>query len=335
MAELRRHPIYGEWVVVCPEREGYFSDRCLTPCTYCRGGEERRGVEIYAAPAPRGSGDGGGMVRVVAGSPPLFQIEGDLGKRAVGMCDCMESVGAHEIVIESPSHEADLDSIDAERLSGIFNVIRLRSADLARDKRFHHVGVFKLNHCDHTGNRVHPVWDIVATPFIPRAIKDELRGAKQYFLHKERCAFCDYIRQEAAAKERVIIHDQHTIAILPYAARFPFEIWLMPLAHSPDFNSCSAAESITMARALKKVIRALKQLENYKGYIVSIHTAPTRRKKLGAWQTIEQDYHWHLEIKPLLDGLDGIREAVGFHMKPMPSEEAARLLRACLEPAES
>ncbi len=331
MAELRRHPILGEWVVICPEREEYLSGRCSPPCLFCASNEDRCGVEIYASESPSGNGNPNGRIRVVAGSPPLFQIEGGLGKRAVGMCDCMQSIGAHEIVIESPLHDSDLDALDDETLCGVLEVLRLRSADLAGDDRFRHVTMFKLNTCNDSGNRVHPVWDIVATPFIPRKIKDELRGAKQYFLHKERCAFCDYTRQEAAARERVIIDDPHTIAILPYAARFPFEIWLLPLRHSPDFASANGDEKLSVARSLKKLVGAFKRLEHYKGYMISIHTAPVRRSKPGAWKTLDQDYHWHLELRPCLNGVDGVCESVGFHMNPMPSEEATAIMRSHLQ----
>lgn len=331
MAELRRHPILGEWVVICPEREDYLSERCQSPCPYCPGNEDRCGVEIYAGNPLSVNGDEDGAIRVVAGSPPLFKIEGGLGKRAVGMCDCMQSIGAHEIVIESPAHDDDLDSLDDSALCALFNVLRLRSADLARDERFRHVTMFRLNTCDDSGNRTHPVWDIVATPFIPRQIKDELYGAKQYFLHKERCAFCDYIRQEADEKERVIIQDPHTIAILPYAARFPFEIWLMPLRHAPDFGAAGEDESLSIARSLKRLITAFKHLENYEGYMISIHTAPVRHNKEGAWRTLDQDYHWHMEIRPRLNGVDGIRESVGFHLNSVPSEEAALVLRSHLQ----
>ncbi len=330
MAELRRHPILGEWVFICPEREDYLSERCQAPCLYCHGNEDHCGVEIYSSDVAFENGNSNGRIRVVAGSPPLFKIEGGLGKHAVGMCDCMQSIGAHEIVIESPHHDADLESLDDEMLCGIFDVLRLRSADLAGDERFRHITMFKLNTCNDSGNRVHPVWDIVATPFIPRTIKDELQGAKQYFLHKERCAFCDYTRQEADAKERVIIQDPHTVSISPYAARFPFEIWLMPLRHSPDFASAGKDENLSIARSLKRLIAAYKRLDYYKGYLISIHTAPVRRPKEGAWETIDQDYHWHIELRPRLNGMDGVCESVGFHMNSMPSEEAAGILRSHL-----
>ena len=330
MAELRRHPILGEWVVTCPGMDDYVAERCRLPCLYCDENPDGCGVEICSVEISSGTGESNGRIRVVAGSPPLFRIEGGLGKRAVGMCDCMQSVGAHEIVIENPAHDSDLDSLGDDAVCALLDVLRRRSADLARDERFRHIAMFKLNTCNDSGNRVHPVWDIVATPFIPRKIKDELRGAKQYFLHKERCAFCDYIRQEAAAEERTIIQDPHTIAILPYAARFPFEIWLLPIRHSPDFGRADGGETLSAARALKRLVAAFKQLEGYRGYVISIHTAPLRRGKQGTYKTLDQDYHWHIELRPELNGHDGMRELVGVYLNSMPSEEAARVLKSHL-----
>ncbi len=331
MAELRRHPVFREWVVVFPERVDYLAGRLGPSCLYCPGNEGRRGTGIYTREWASADGHPGGRIEVVAGSPPLFKIEGDLDKHAVGMCDCMQGIGAHEVVIESPAHDDDLESLDDRALSALFDVLRRRWADLAGDERFRHITMSRLDTCDDSGNRVHPVWDIVATPFIPRSIKDELLGAKQYFLHKERCAFCDYIRQEAAAEERVVIDDPHTIAIVPYAARFPFEIWLMPPQHSPDFAAAGEEETLAVARALRSLVGALKRLEQYKGYMVSVHTAPIRRERDDAWQTIDQDYHWYIELRPRLNGVDGMTESAGFHLNPVPSEEAARILKSHLE----
>ena len=111
---------------------------------------------------------------------------------------------------------------------------------------------------------------------------------------------------------------------------FPFEIWLMPLNHSPDFGAASGEESLSFARALKRLIGAYKQLEHYRGYMLSIHTAPVRTAGEGDWETIDQDFHWHMELRPRLNGADGITESVGFHLNSVPSEEAARILRQYL-----
>ena len=44
----------------------------------------------------------------------------------------------------------------------------------------------------------HPHSQIIATPVIPKFVKEKLDGAKSYYDYKERCIFCDIIRQELA-----------------------------------------------------------------------------------------------------------------------------------------
>ena len=46
------------------------------------------------------------------------------------------------------------------------------------------------------GDLLHPVSFLMATPVIPMVVKDELDNAKQYFAYKERCVFCDIIRED-------------------------------------------------------------------------------------------------------------------------------------------
>ena len=56
----------------------------------------------------------------------------------------------------------------------------------------------------------------------------ELEGAKQYFLYKERCVFCDIIRQEMDSGTRVVAENENFLTLAPYAPRFPFETWILP-----------------------------------------------------------------------------------------------------------
>ena len=56
-------------------------------------------------------------------------------------------------------------------------------------------------------------------------------GARQHYLHKERCIYCDIIQQEQADRVRVIAENADFIALAPYAPRFPFETWLLPKRH--------------------------------------------------------------------------------------------------------
>lgn len=325
MAELRRHPVSGEWVVICPETFGIDRGDCSEGCIYCPGNEARTGQEIYRKNGGGDSESSGWRVRVVAESPPLFHIEGDFSKKAAGLCDRMEAIGAHEVVVESPSHEIEFEDLEESQVSAIMGVLKDRALDLAKDPRLRHVLISKVRTTGDTPCG-HPRWHVVSTPFVPTIIKYELKGSAEYFGYKERCVFCDYIRQERKSASRIICQNTHMLAISPYAARFPFETWVLPTKHSPDFCTASPEALASLGRILRKIGRALVKLPDSLGYVIGIHTAPFRRPKAGAWKTIHLDYHWHIEVRPRLNMLNSLKESGAFHLNPVLPEEAAKTL---------
>jgi UDPglucose--hexose-1-phosphate uridylyltransferase len=95
MMELRKDPITRSWVVAGhPEREKVRPD----PCPLC---PENRVETKTLLDLPS---QGKWQVRVYPHFRPLYRIEGDPGRSAEGIYDRMASVGAHEIVVETPDH---------------------------------------------------------------------------------------------------------------------------------------------------------------------------------------------------------------------------------------
>lgn len=325
MAELRRHPLSGDWVVICPGESSLLATEKGDQCAYCPGGEALTGKEIFRL---NGGDDGGSgwSLRVIAGLPPIFHVEGDFGKRGVGMCDRMEAVGAHEILVESRSHTTEMEDLPEHQVLAIIDTLRLRALDLAKDVRLKHFLPFKVRAFRTDPPGQHPRWHIVSAPFVPGQIKQELNSARKYYGFKERCVFCDYMLQERRAGSRVICEDTHMVAISPYAARVPFEIWVLPLRHSPDFQTVSYDEMQSLARILRRLTGRIRQLAQSGGYVLTLHTAPFRRPKADAWKTIDNDYHWHIEIDPCISVLNGLVESGGFHLNPIPPEDAASIL---------
>jgi UDPglucose--hexose-1-phosphate uridylyltransferase len=238
----------------------------------------------------------------------------------------MEAIGAHEVVIENPSHTVDFEDLDSDQIVRVFDVLKRRVSDLSKDRRFRQVLMFRTSGIGDAEYLPHPRWHVVATPFVPMLIKQELNGARQYYSYKERCVLCDYILDEKRAKSRVIAENAEAAAISPYAARFPYEIWVLPVKHSPDFVKIAPKEASCLGRLLQVVTKALKRLPESRGYVMSVHTAPYRKPKAGAWKTIDLDYHWHIQIHPRIGLLDGLKESGGFHLNPVSPEEAARTI---------
>src|SRR5881296_1847276 len=82
----------------------------------------------------------------------------------------------------------------------------------------------------------HPHSQITATPFVPRRIKYELHASSEWYEEKERCVFCDIVRQEERLGKRIVDVQGDYYALCPYAARVPYEIWLILRSHNHVFE---------------------------------------------------------------------------------------------------
>src|SRR5437899_11812061 len=111
--------------------------------------------------------------------------------------------------------------------------------------------------------------------------------------------YCDMLRQEIAAEERVVSLTPAFAALVPYAARGPLEAWILPRQHGCSFEEGLTAETAHgLARLLSDYFRTLATGLGDPGFEMVLHTAPNLRSRIlqGDWATIRDDYHWHLEI---------------------------------------
>lgn len=336
MPELRKDPVIGRWVIISTERDkrpdqfsGQASDPAEKPCPFCSGNESETPPEIYAVRKGGSARNTPGWdLRVVPSIAPFLRIEGDLDRKGKGIYDLMNGVGAHEIVIETNRHTANMADLSQEEIVNVVNCYIDRINDLENDERFKYVMVFKNYGWSAGGGRVrHARSQLIATPVNPKRVKEELVGARQYYDYHERCIFCDLIKQEIKTKDRVIMDLDGFIAISPFAARFPFEVWIIPKKHSCDFVNLEPDSRKYFAQMLKAVLSKIKKGLNDPAYNYVLHTAPFRRKKMGYWKSIDYDYHWHMEIIPRLTRVAGFEWGTGFYICPVPPEDCARFLR--------
>ena len=337
MPELRKDPVIGRWVIIATERArrpDQFTNQAQEgpaekPCPFCDGRESETPPEIYAIrprhPAPNSPG---WDLRVVPSIAPFLRIEGDLERRGKGIFDIMNGIGAHEVIVETSQHIANMSDLSEEQISNVMTCYIDRITDLERDRRFKYALVFKNHGWVAGGGRVkHSRSQLIATPINPMRVKEELVGAREYYDYHVRCGFCDLVKQELETKDRLILDLNGFIAICPFAARFPFEVWILPKRHSCDFVSLNMSERFHLAQIMKKVLCKLKKGLNDPPYNYVLHTAPFRREKVGYWKTVDQDYHWHIEIMPRLTRVAGFEWGTGFYICPLPPENAAKFLR--------
>ena len=338
MPELRKDPIIGRWVIISVERSKRPGDFKVDHpeekqglCPFCEGNEKSTLPEVFAIRKPGSDKDTPGWnVRVIPSVEQKLDIKGDIERRGVGMYDVMNPLGVHEIIIESPGHFTNIYQLADEQVELVINTGVNRLVELGEDARLKYCLFFKNHGLRAGGSKVtpHVCSQIIATPVTPTRVKEELRGAQLYYKYKDRCIFCDLIKQELNAGIRVIMDTENIIAIAPFASRFPFEIWILPKKHSSDFIHIQKQEIKDISRVLKALFHKLSVALNDPPYNYMLHTAPFRHaQRPGYWQTITDDYHWHIEITPRTTHVAGFEWGSGFYINPIPPEDAAKYLR--------
>ena len=329
MPELRKDPITARWVIISTERGkrpmDFLRDEVVPGdaknCPFCPGQESKTANELLVYGRNGGGANSPGWsIRVVPNKFPALKIEGELDREGEGLFDKMNGVGAHEVVIETPNHGETLATMPLKRVEDLLWAFRDRILDLKQDRRFKYILVFK-NHGEGAGASLeHPHSQIIALPILPKQVVEELDGAKRYFSSKERCIFCDILRQEMEDKVRVAAENQDFVTLCPYAPRFPFETWILPKRHGSAFENAPSALYENLARILRTVLAKAVQVLDDPAYNLIVHSSPVQ-------ENTQDYYHWHLEIIPKLAKTAGFEWGTGFYINPTPPEEAARYLR--------
>ena len=332
MSELRKDPLYDRWVIISQERgkrPGALKMKGKSGnCPFCPGNESSTPPEITA---DRENGtkpnDRGWRVRVFPNKFPALMVEGDLERERTDLFDRMQGVGAHEVIVDTPEHERPLEELDEDQIKRVIRIYRERIEDLYHDVRLKYVLVFK-NWGEEAGATItHSHSQLIATSIIPSNLKKLLNRSLQYYKTHRSCIFCDILKEELNSGERIVYENQYFVARTAFASAFPFEINIFPKIHNYNFITISEEEISSFANVLKVVLKKLKQVTNNPPYNYVIYTAPNLIPKDGFWQTIDKDFHWHVDLIPRLTKLAGFEWGTGFFINPVSPEEAAQYLR--------
>jgi UDPglucose--hexose-1-phosphate uridylyltransferase len=251
---------------------------------------------------------------------PALRVEGDFDREGEGIYDRMNGIGAHEVVIETPRHDLTLAGLPDQAVEDVFWAFRDRFLDLKKDRRLRYVLVFK-NHGESAGASLeHTHSQLIALPVVPRRVVEEMEGSKKYYDSRERCIYCDIIRQEIQTGTRVVLETEQFVVLCPYAARFPFEVWVLPRRHFSHFEDSDAPAFRNIGWVMPVLLREIDKVLEHPAYNFMIHTAPFQEPELPY-------YHWHIELIPKLTRVAGFEWGTGFYINPTSPEEAANFLR--------
>ncbi len=219
MSELRKDPVTGRWVIISSERGKRPSDFGIQKvkakegfCPFDPGNEDKTPPEILAFRQEGSPRNGPGWrLRVVPNKFPALRVEGDINREGVGLYDKVSGIGAHEVIIETPNHQDSLTTLTPKQFEEVLWAYRARMLDLRKDIRLRYAMLFK-NHGEAAGATLeHSHSQLIALPIVPHLVMEEMAGARDYYSYKERCIFCDIIRQEIQQGERVVLENAEFI----------------------------------------------------------------------------------------------------------------------------
>lgn len=339
MSELRKDLISGRWVIIATERSKRPDDfrpsggaakpaEAAGFCPFCEGDEGKTPPEVFALRAAGAAPDSPGWkVRVVPNKFPALSRGTPPPKATEGVFQWMEGIGVHEVVIENPDHGLELSDLPVPHIRDVLGVFQLRIKAIEQELHYQYVQLFKNKGKEAGASLSHPHSQIVATPIIPKRVKEEIYGAGRLFRSFKECGFCRILREEEKAGKRLVLRNRHFMVVAPFASRFPFEMAVYPQRHSPFFADVTGDELLTLAETMKHVLAKLKDTIGDPPYNMVLHQAPNPSLSLKGWPEIDKNYHWHFEIFPILTKVAGFEWGTGFYINPVPPETAAEFLR--------
>lgn len=331
MSTLRKDPITGRWVVFIEDRRRrrrhhphqvveHHEDK---ECPFCPGKEHLTPPEILAFRGDnKQPNTPGWTLRIVPDRFPILQTDVKLESQGIGIYDKMSGLGAHEIIIESSIHNDSLDTMEVKTIKDVCWAIQMRIDDLKKDSRLKYILISK-----NVGARagalmpfIHPHMHLIAYPFIPYVPGIECEGAKRFWEYHNRCIFCDIVAQELEKpNERIVFCNDEFIVVSPFASRFPYELWIIPIKHSSVFTGDNSTFD-SLAATLKEVIVRINSVLAIPPYNIVIHSAPFGDE-------YNDYYHWHIEVRPRISQTAGFEWGSGVYINAVFPEDAAEELR--------
>ena len=326
MSEFRQDPTNGRWVIVAPERgarpreaEGHAAPdhrhHAFDPaCPFCPGNEAMLPPIIEEVP----SGEAPGWsVRVIPNKYPI------LAMHDAGPSDPPSAgYGHHEVIIETPRHDAGLPELSPEEMQAVIETWHRRfCAALARPGI--RTALLFGNHGNRAGASLgHLHSQLVALAFIPPRLKASLAVARDWHEEHGSCAACEELRRELEADKRVVELTDAFAVLVPRAAGSTLEQWIVPLEHQPSFAVANRANLAALGGVVQRAVRRLKSAAGDPSYNLLVEPGSTDPEDAAA-------AHWTLRIVPNLSVPGGFELLSGISVNPSSPEDDAKRLHEC------
>lgn len=326
MPQLRQNIITGEWVVFAPERAKRPTDyvsvttekkQKKSDCPFCIDSP----VSAFDNREKEFVFDDTYLIKnkypVFIEEPEvknakLYSLEDDFYKMRLAL-------GGHDVVV-CRDHDTDLADFPKQTWVDIFSTIKKRGEYFAKLTNIEYVMPI-YNHGPAAAASIeHPHAQIFASTIVPNLVSRELSHSASYYSAEKSCVFCDLIKHEKRQNTRVLFENEDFLVFNFYAAKFPFETWIIPKFHQSSFFEIKPAQIESLTEICQKVFKRFHHTLNDPDLNFFIHSNPIKEPE-------SPSYHWHMEITPRLTVYGGYELGSGMVIDIIAPEQAAEFLR--------
>lgn len=235
--------------------------------------------------------------------------------------------GISRVVCFSPKHNITLPEMDLPTIEEIIRTWQREYTDLGNVDYINYVQIFENKGSVMGCSNPHPHGQIWAQSSLPTQIEKTQNSLKNYFDKNGSNLLLDYLEKELEAKERIVIENQHFVALVPFWAIWPFETLIVCKRHLTKITDFNAEEIAAYAQILKQLTAKYDNLfETSFPYSSGIHQAPTDGIEHPEWL-----FHMHF-YPPLLRSASVKKFMVGYEMmgesqRDITAEKCAQMLR--------
>ncbi len=319
MIERRFNPITGEWVLVSAFTQARPTNP-TTDCPLCVGGVE------FSEEYDLASFDN--KYPAMKLDAPEVEDESEIFKKVPSKGNC-------EVVVYTYNHDSAMSLMPLYQIEKLIDVWIDRYVALSSYDFIKYVYIFENRGPEVGATLPHPHGQLYAFPFVPMRVERKLDNLNKYFDEYKRCAICDIIEGEKRYEERIVYENEHVIAVVPFFARFPYEVQVYPKRHVTSLAMLTIEERSALAKALKNVTMKYDLLfQQAFPYMMMIFQAPSNTV------SYEHSFHMHIEFAPVkrdknkIKWMASVETGTWTFINPKISEEAAKELRNTFVEAE-
>ena len=230
-----------------------------------------------------------------------------------GADDGAPARGVHEVVIESARHARTVGEVAADDWRSVWEMVRRRLEAVAARGDVAWSLVFKNAGAAAGASLEHLHSQLVGIDFVPPTVRAKLAACRQH-------GFAAAIA-EARAAGRIVAEADGLVALVPPAARQPFETQIVTTDPDPFFHATAAGRVAGLAELTRLVCARLERVAPGTDFNWWLHQHPHH-------EPLRSDWHWHLEMLPRISPLAGFELATGCHISTLDPVEAAARLRS-------